>query len=390
MKKLLLSAAIAFTSLSVFADFQGDGYYRVQNALTKRYIYLLDDKGSVDYGRGTADVSALRLFMDAERKISDPSTVFYIDCVSGENSKIMSCDISGQGTSLYSFFNVYMNVMSGNVVDGIQGYYAYATYSGMTKYLGDRRKLLNQDEGVADTEATGDYRLWYINPMDVSSDDEYFGLAPTHTYGSKYYQPFYAGFPFEPMSDGMKVYVVSRIDSYNHIAVLKEVKGVVPAATPVIIECSSSVTSGNRLNIGGSGSAVADNRMKGVYFNNDKPAAHINRTSYDKRTMRILTSNNGQLSFDVANIDYLPRNEAYLQLTNEAEYAVQSYRVMKEADYEDQYGAVEAIAVDAAVDVYTIEGNLVKAGITRSEVYTLGKGLYILRSGSAMEKLMVP
>ena len=213
---------------------------------------------------------------------------------------------------------------------------------------------------------------------------------PTLAAGAKYYQPFYAAFPFEPQSDGMKVYEVSKVDSYNGIAVLKELDGIIPAATPVIIECSNPLPSGNRLNLGGSGEAVTDNKLKGVYFNNDKPAAHINQTAYNKRSMRILTSNNGQLSFEVADIQYLPRNEAYLQLSNETEYAVQSYRVMKEAEYEDQYGAVEAIAVDATVDVYSIDGTLVKAGITRSDVYTLGKGLYILRSGAAMEKLMIP
>ena len=132
MKKLLLSAAIALTAFSALADLQGNGYYRVQNAMTKRYAYLLDNKGSLDEGRGTADVKALKLFLDPERMISDPATVFYIDCVGSLSSNIVECDISAQGTSLYSFFHAYLNIMTGKKIDGIQSYYAYAKKSGFT------------------------------------------------------------------------------------------------------------------------------------------------------------------------------------------------------------------------------------------------------------------
>ncbi|MDE6741462.1 MAG: hypothetical protein K2J58_03935 [Muribaculaceae bacterium] len=390
MKKLLLSAAIAFTALSAYADFTGTGYYRVQNAMTKRYAYLLDDKGSFDNQTGSADVSALKLFKDPQAVISDPSTVFYIDCVKGMGSTIMECNIAGQGTSLYAFFGQYMNLMAGKKVDGIQTYLAYASRSGFTRYLGDLRENPKKEEGNPSVAAVGDLRLWYIDPVVADSENSYFGVAPTVDVQGRHYEPFFAGFPFEPYSGGMKVYTVSHVDSYNQVAVLKEVKDVVPAGTPVIIECSASQPSSNRLNIGGSASAVTGNLLKGVYFNNEEPYNHRNRTAYDKRTMRLLTEKNGQLTFDQANVEWLPRNQAYLQLSNDAEYAVASYRVMNEDDYEAQYGAVDVIAVDAAVDVYSVDGCLVKSGILRSDVYGLGKGVYILRSGAMMEKLLVP
>lgn len=389
MKKLLLSVAITLTALSAFADLTGDGYYRVQNALTKRYAYLLDNKGSLDPGKGTVDVKALKLFMDTERMKSDPSTVFYIDCQSGDVSRIVTCDIMGQGTSLYQFFNTYMQVMQGKKIDGQQSYYAYGSRSGASKYLGDREDDLTEDVGFPDADASGDCRLWYIKPMDKASDDNFFGILPTLNAGGKYYHPFFAGFPFKAFSEGMKVYAVSKIDSYNRVAVIKEIVGTVPASTPVIVECSSPLVSGNRIDIGGSAAAVSGNRLGGVYFNNEKPINHVNRTSYNKRTMRLLTLKDGKLCFDQADIQYLPRNEAYLQLNNESEYAVASYQVMTEAEYEEKYAAVESISVDATVDVYSLDGRLVKSGIVKDEVRLLGKGLYILRSGTSSERLIV-
>ena len=42
----LLSCAIA---ISASALINGDGYYRVHNAKTERYIYVLDDKGKLNF-----------------------------------------------------------------------------------------------------------------------------------------------------------------------------------------------------------------------------------------------------------------------------------------------------------------------------------------------------
>ena len=389
MKKLLLTAAISLTAISAFADLQGDGYYRVQNAITKRYAYLLDNRGSIDKGRGTADVKAMKLFMDAEAMKSDPATVFYIDCVSGEGTRSVTSNIKGQGTGLYDFFGEYVKIITGKQVDGEQSYYASASIGSFTKYLGDREHSLYEEEGYPDVDATGDWRLWYIHPMDAASDDCYFGVLPTLTAGGKYYKPFYASFPFTPKSDGMKVYAISEVSPYHGVVVIKEVEGVVPTGTPVIIECSSPLVSANRLDIGGTGQAVSGNRLRGVYFNNDFPLNHVNRTVNDKRTMRLLTVKDGALVFEQSDETYLPRNEAYLQLSGDSEYGVGSYRIVTEAEWDEKYAAVESISVDRTVDVYSLDGCLVKAGIQKSEVSSLGKGIYILRSGAAMEKLVV-
>ncbi len=393
MKKLLLSAAIALISLSALAELGEDGYYRVQNAYTKRYAYLLDNKGSMDVGSSTVDVQALELYLDITSAISDPSTVFYITKanVSGSN---MSYDIAGQGTSVHGFLGEYVKIIKGKEFDGEQAYYVSATKSGMTKYLGDRWTDKRDPQGLASADCTGDRRLWYIHPMDASKDDSYFGVSPTLTAGGKYYYPMYASFPFEAKSEGMKFYIIDKVNPWdaNPAVGLKEIKGTVPAGTPVIIECSNPLPSDNRLNIGNYGSLanVGNNLLKGVYFKNDD-VVHKNRTAYNAKTMRILTVKDGNLVFEVADLDFLPRNQSYLQLPSDAQYTgVKSYKVVSEEEYERDYAGVESISVDATVDVYNMQGHLVKAGVPKNEVYNLGKGLYILRSGSAAEKVMVP
>lgn len=391
MKKLLLSAVIAMSVLPAMADLDGDGYYRVENAITKRYAYLLDNKGSVNSGTTSADVGALELYLGFSRACSDPSTIFYIDHINSSSSKY-EYDITGQGTSLHSFLNYYMKIITGKKVDGQQAYYASGSNSVATKYLGDIRSDANAEKGLASVDATGDRRLWYILPVEAESSDSYFGVAPTLTCDGKYYFPMFAAFPFNAYSEGVKFYTVTKINPWSSepAVALKELDGVIPASTPVIIECSNPLPTDNRLNVGPSGTSasVSGNMLRGVYFNNDD-AIHKNRTAYDRKTMRILTVKNGKLVFDVADIDYLPRNQAYLQLSTDTQYGVECYQVLSEEDFDLKYSGVETIEVSSSVDVYSLDGRLVKAGIAKEDVPSLGKGLYILRHGQVSEKLVV-
>lgn len=391
MKKLLLTAVVAMSVLPAMADLDGDGYYRVQNAITKRYAYLLDDKGYLNSVAGTVDVQALELYLGFAKASSDPSTIYYLNKTNSTSSKY-EYDIVGQGTSLHTFLDEYIYILPGKKVDGEQAYYAYGTSSIGAKYLGDRRSDADAEKGLASVDCTGDSRLWYIDPVKADSSDSYFGVAPTVTCGGKYYYPMFAGFPYDAYSEGIKFYTVTQINPWSDTPAvgLKELNGVVPAGTPVIIECSNPLPADNRLNVGPAGSPadVAGNLLKGVYFNNDD-VIHLNRTAYDGKTMRILTVKDGKLVFDVADIDYLPRNQAYLQLSDDVQYGVGCYRVVSEEEYEAEYTGVSVIESSSAVDVYGLDGRLVKAGISKEEVASLGKGLYILRGGMSSEKVVV-
>lgn len=389
MKKLLLFAIFMSSALACLADLNGDGYYRVQNAATKRYAYLLDDKGYFDVPTSTADVQALELYLGFTKASSDPSTVFYIQHIESSSSKYLY-NIWGQGTSIYDFLKEYLRVKTASVYDNQQAYYAYATKSNMTKYLGDRRSDNSEEKGLASVDVEGDRRMWYINPVEASKDDEYFGIAPTLTADGKYYEPFFAGFPYDAYSSGVKFYVVSKVNPWAGVVAIKEVTGSIPSGTPVIVECSNPLATDNRLNVGATENVadVSGNLLKGVYFNNDDPI-HYNRTRYDSNSMRILTVKDGKLTFETADIEFLPRNKAYLQLSGATECSVKSYEVLTEEEYELAYGAVETIETSALVDVYRIDGTLVRSGISKADVSTLGKGMYVVRSGGVSEKLIV-
>lgn len=385
MKKFLLWALLALTSMPAVAVLDGDGYYRVQNAETKRYAYLIDDKGSFNTSTTSADVNALELYSGFQNASSDPATVFFVSKVPVGG---LDHNVAGQGTSLYDFLDTYLKIMNGKVYDGIQSYYAYASRSGFTKYLGD---LQNEDveQGFPSVDCQGDERLWYINPVSADDEQGYFGIAPTVTVGNKYYHPFFAAFPYSAKSEGVKFYAVVKVDSRVKAVVISELAGVIPAGVPVIVECAAPLASGNRLNVGASGSSsdVSANLLKGVYFNSGK-FKHVNQLPFDKTSMRVLASKDGKLVFTTADYYFVPRNQAYLSLSG-ADVDVDTYQVVTPEEYENMSSVEGIIADDANVDVYGIDGTLIKSGIGRSEVSSIGKGVYILRSGNSVERIIL-
>ncbi len=385
MKKILLYALAALFAIPAFAQLNGNGYYRVQNAFTKRYAYLLDNKGSYDAGSFSADVAALKLYMDPEKMYSDPASVFYVESAPQGNNYF---DIWGQGTSIYTFMHEYMSIFADRKpYDGQTSYTMYATKNGLAKYIGDIWDDLSADEGFASVNCTGNDRKWYFHQLDASTP-QYFGVAPSVEANGKYYAPLFGCFPFSASSEGVKFYTISEIDPRG-AAIINEVKGTVPAATPVIIECSSANHSDNRLNIGGTAEKIGTNFLKGVYFDNPSKM-HYNRTPFNKQTMRVLgIGKDGRLAFVRGDYEFVPRNQAYLQLTDPKQYDQDEFTLMTEEQREEELGAVAAIPVTQTVTVYSLDGRLVKKGIAKSDVPSLGRGMYILKSAGTTEKMIV-
>ena len=127
---LLLAFGIVAVASSLYAQYTTDGYYRVRNRGSQRYIYLRDNTGSYDMTRNVGDFGALQLWKGEEQTISDPSTLIYI-----KKKSEQQFDLQGQGTGIYALVSRYVDV--GQVTSGpFKGSYTVsATQSGVTKYL---------------------------------------------------------------------------------------------------------------------------------------------------------------------------------------------------------------------------------------------------------------
>lgn len=332
MKKYLLSiAALAALSSASLAQLNGDGYYRVQNAVTERYAYIMDNKGDINMSSTSIDALAIQLWKRFEKASSNPATVLYFKHISS-----VDYDVTAQGTGIYQMIDHYMSVRDNK--DGT--YFAYGRSGGGAKYLGDGNPT-NDEEGIMSSEVAGDRRKWYIKPI-TSSGDNYFGVLPTVTAAGKNYAPFYTSFPYSAASSGVRFYAVT--DYGYGMAVIEEIKGTVPANTPVYVECPSTTPSGNRLNIGGTGTAVKNNKLGGVYFENYMPL-HLNLTPYNKSTMRLLGKlSDGSLGFVTGNIEYLRANESYLNVPAGSPAEI---RIVTRAEYD---AIVSKLPVSVSLD----------------------------------------
>lgn len=344
LKKLLLLSIASLSFISGYAQANSlkDGYYRAKNYSSNRYIYVTDNKGYVDYVATTADVGALQLWKGEERAMSDPSTILYFKQVDDQ------WDIMAQGTGVYSIISSYVNIFkSGDT------YLCYGKKASLSKYLSDTDKT-QDDQGIMSIDGTGDTRRWWLSPMDAASNN-YLGVKPSISATGKYYQSYYTSFPYSAYSSGVKFYRVEKVE--RGLALLKEVVGGVPAKTPIIVECSSTVVSDNRLNIGGTPTAVGSNKLSGVFFNNPM-TTHYNQTKFNPASMRVLAVNKeGKLVFTATpGFEYIPANTAYLNVDANAPAEIPA---LKEGEFE------EVLAVTPA-SINIADGNLsLSVGATR-------------------------
>ncbi|MBR6629312.1 MAG: InlB B-repeat-containing protein [Bacteroidaceae bacterium] len=317
--KRFISILIGLLSLTVaFSQLNGDGYYRIRNVGSQRYIVVTDNKGSVDIATTSADLGAVKLIKDFSNVVSEPGSVLYVNEENGQYRFV------SQGTDTHEIIGYDLKLKKN--ADG--SYKAYQEY-GTRLYLCDARKEDTVDGVLSTRSDASNYRDWNILPL--NTEENYFGISPEFFYAESYYSTIYASFPFTFKSAGMQAYYVSMIE--NGIAVLSEiVDNIVPASVPVIIKSSSNLAENNRLNIADN-KAVApkDNQLQGVYFHNTS-RAHNNLTPYKPETMRVLgLTSSGKLGFIKADIDYLPANKAYL---NVSEGTPDELEVMTKQEYE--------------------------------------------------------
>lgn len=321
---LFLLSLITLLVSNVSAQFNGDGFYRVQNFATKRYMFIVDNTGYYDK-RDFGDFGSLLLITGKEKTISDPASVLYIKKVGSQ------IDIQGQGVGIHQLVNRYVDLsyISSGSFKGTYEVSATEASLGATKYLDDEEANLDFEIGAVGTNRSRPYRNWYIHPIS-SSTDNYFGITPLDslTINGKYFYPLYVSFPFKPVSLGMKVYKVSKCDVQLGYAVLSEVTGVVPACTPVLIECSSPVPNNNRLDlVDSSVSPLSENCLSGVFFCNyerrDLYAWSACLKEFNPSGMRVIgITSKGKLGYvtstkymnEIEGSFYLPANTSFMNV----------------------------------------------------------------------------
>lgn len=344
MKKALLLLFLLPTLL--YAQYNGSGYYRISNYSSGRDIWVVDFTGGII---GTsADSHAIQLRNNKVEALSSPKSVIYIDDL---GNKLFN--ISAQGTSVHDILGYWVSV---NVKDQARGIMTVeATKGGLNFSLGDE----GVDNGLGYTSLTiygkSSNNRWVATPIS-SSTDNYFGVKPTIKSGNKYYAPFYADFAFKFASSGMKAYTVSAVDNAISAAVIKEITtDIIPARTPVLIECNSDDVSKNRLDIFKSAnSPIAENKLAGNFFNYDEVKDYTQRpgaiTAFDANTMRVFNVNEkGELILSTdqsllykdqfgryANTRFLQPNSAYLPVSNDTPNELRIITAEEYKEYKDK------------------------------------------------------
>ena len=317
MKKIILSLILS-VPLAASAQITGDGYYRVKNNASERYITITDDiVGEVNMSSTTADLSNITTWRGFDYAKSNPASVRCIEAVGNKYN------LKGQGTSIYDISGgrVYIDIKSKNK-DNTNPYYFSITYSGAEFRLYDNST--KKDKGGVDQ--TGDVKYSYWNILPITDDDyNYLGLQPTVKAGDDWYGTIYASYPFKVASEGVTLY------------------------------------------------APTDNLMGGTLFASSI-RKHIKRVEFDATTMRVLDSNSdGDLIFTTAKPEqltdnsYIPMNTAWLNVPSGL---TGDFKLVSR----DNFTGIRNI--DAKKDntnnaIYTL------TGVRQNNINSLRKGIYI-------------
>jgi hypothetical protein len=308
MKRFTLITLITILATSFAkAQLNGDGYYRIQNNKSERYITIDNDiVGEVNMSDTKADLTNIITWRGFEYVESNPASIIYINAVDSKYN------LSAQGTSIYKIAGgrTYLDINT-----RADCYLLSVTYKGVNGKLKDSSTSRARGN-VTHANQVDEYMLWRILP--VNTTDNYLGLKPTVETNDGWYGTLYAEYPFKVVSEGIKVYYVDGVHEgqFQLNEITDEVK---PGATPLVFKCSSSNPADNKIMpVYTSTTAPTDNKLKGTYFA-CTTNLHEEYIEYNANTMRVLGADaNKNLVLTKASESYLaegwmiPMNTCYL------------------------------------------------------------------------------
>lgn len=405
--------------------YEGAGFYRIHNqGKASRYISIENDKVSeeskkISFAGGKSVSANIEALKTVKSKDSNPGTVIY---VSGTTSAL-TLEAQGMNTDeLLAKFSNNTYELKANGRGELN-----TSYSGMQidlidfgyEYEGDGTPVTKNAFCAVATlnyiknNQVNSYALWDFKKID--NVNEFFGVNPNEgiTDGKKYYTTLFTSFAYQ-LSEGMKAYYIGRhFYDTNHveepIAELLEITGgKIPAATPVIIECSSSNVADNKVTLLEDNlSPISNNPLKGRVFcfiptqyedQNMKNALEFNKKTMCVLGMKDITigdrgettaklvfvneSNNDYNISTSLNNGYIPANKAYLPLnsisSSEADaIAKKGIRLLLPADYDVATSITKVVSEDKTVKegIYTLTGVKVK---DTNSTENLPSGIYII------------
>ncbi len=383
-RTFLLLALTLTGALNCMAQLNGTGFYRFRNAAQKTdYISIANDKfnyhtaiATACGGLGQALSSAgqaralecagkyletdIHLVNDAD--CINPGSVIYAQKKT-TNTSNYDYNLIGQGTSLLTLTTgtydatldlifkdryVTINMVSGSGENSLYSAkielkaYNNSMANLGTRYLVDDNGKIAINESNSATNAK-----WYIEPV------THFNVEPEVEYEGKYYTTLYVPFAFQLSTGVEKAYVVSSINTDGSLEVVECTNDkIVPAGTPVILECSSNVASNCQLipsapplftapqNVSNANAPSAStatnytgtNLLKGNYYCNQDGtitfttssgtstfnANHFTSPSSPQKYVLGLTES-GKLGFVKATGTAMPANKAWIEYTGTSE-----------------------------------------------------------------------
>jgi len=399
--------------------YNGAGYYRIQNrGEAGRYISIENDKVSeeskqISFAGGksvSANIEALRT---VKNKDYNPGTIIY---VSG-NTSGLTLEAQGMNTDelLQKFgYSGYKLKMSGRgeLNTSYSGYQIDLIDFGYDTPVNRPEFCAVATLNFISTNSIGSYALWDFRKID--NENEYFAINPDITIQIgqneyKYYTTLFTRFAYQ-LPEGMKAYYIDQHNyDTNHIkepiAELKEIPdGKVPAATPVIIKCSSSNVADNKVTLlTETLSPITGNELKGRVFSfvptKNEDQGMKNALEFNKNSMRVIGFLDGELSLvndanstysnSTALISYssssepskkyIPANKVYLPISSsDATATANGIKLL----LPDEYAVATSITTVMSEDNTTKEGIYTLAGVKVKEdnnTNNLPKGIYIIK-----------
>lgn len=348
MKKIFTLIFMVGMALNAVAQLE-NGFYRIKNDATGRYIVMYDPYVLVNKSTGTVNLSSLQTVSSFSTVRSHMGSVWYMEG-KGDSKYDLFCQHSSLGANSEGFYpKLWQNGGS---------YRIYGEYSDFVKYLNDADNEDN-DDGNGYVSVNGSRLNWSFIPI---GGDNYIGIEPETYADDHYWATFMCGFPFK-LGSGMTAFYVNSVD--DHGFAMTEMGSEIPAKVPVLIRLNGSSPSDNKITVmkNSSAGAPSGNKLYGVWYSSDLGGKHGNWNVECESNNRVLGKSGGRLAF-VKSDGLIEHNRGYLTVSGDADS-----NIIESTSGITNIQAIEQTEVEKGV--YTLTGQKVPEGTTPR------RGIYI-------------